>query len=794
MGEQLSQTYTPRGVLLEAIRCKSPEVLIAGPAGTGKSMAALSKVHGMSLANPGMRALIVRKTLASLGSTALDTFRKRVIKEALAAGKVAFYGGSSEEPPQYRYSNGSAVIIGGIDKPLKIMSSEYDLIFCQESTELTESDWESLTTRLRNHVVASFQQIIGDCNPDAPTHWLKVRCNNGKTTMFESRHEDNPTLFDEDGTMTINGAAYMAKLDALTGVRYYRLRKGIWAAAEGVIYDEFDPAVHLVTLDQVIPNSAELKERLGRELTVKDIPEEWPRYWSVDFGYVNPFVCQMYAETPDGQLAMYREIYRTKRTVDQHAADIMDLVSVPDPNHVSRRGDVASSGRIWTEPRPRAVVCDHDAEGRATLAKELNLPTRAAKKKVKEGIEKVQVRMRLRTDGRPGIVFLRDSVASRDQDLVDAKKPASTVEEFPAYVWNIRDGGKTKDEPVKQDDHGCLIAGTMVETSVGTVPIEHVEAGDLVMTREGLREVIAAGMTSASAQTLRIGIANGTHLIGTGNHPVWVVGQGWTRLGALQYGDILFPCQPPRFGSVASSSAAILSRRTGLSGAISSPVSQTGRTVSSASTRRSGATPTAPFRMAMKSTMRTSSRSTTISATWLVLRSWSTRLCTASAAGSEEGRGAFRRQRGKLLRRGTAAKLAANGMPRIVSSPGSAGRLPSTPASSAARGSNPSRSAVRGSARTTASRHGAGRLAWMTRSASARAVLHRSRSIGTPSSSIAGCRVLSVTAGERVPVFNLTVADQPEYFANGFLVHNCDGARYICEYRDPSSRPGMRVL
>jgi hypothetical protein len=29
-------------------------------------------------------------------------------------------------------------------------------------------------------------------------------------------------------------------------------------------------------------------------------------------------------------------------------------------------------------------------------------------------------------------------------------------------------------------------------------------------------------------------------------------------------------------------------------------------------------------------------------------------------------------------------------------------------------------------------------------------------------------------------VFNLTVAEQPEYFANGVLVHNCDAIRYAC--------------
>lgn len=437
----LAHVYNPRGVARQVFDDRSPELLLSGPAGTGKSRSCLEKVHLVCLATPGVRALAVRKTLVSLTSTGLVTYREHVAPESIAAGDVTWFGGSRQEPASYRYSNGSRLVVGGMDDPTKIMSSEYDLVYVQEATELNEDEWEKITTRLRNHKI-SFQQLLADCNPDAPTHWLLQRANKGLTKMLESRHEDNPVLFDDNGQMTHVGADYMSKLDRLTGVRYYRLRKGLWVAAEGVIYDQFDPAVHLV-------------DRFP-------IPDDWPRFWAVDFGFVNPFVLQCWAETPDGQLIMYREIYRTRRTVDEHARDILDVVTKPDPSHVSRRGDTAASGRIWIEPKPRAIVCDHDAEGRATLARELNLPVKAANKKVKEGIEAVQVRLRPRADGKPGIVFMRDAVVSRDQDLVDVKKPASTVEEFPSYVWDIRDGGKSKDEPVKLDDHGMDTCRYMV--------------------------------------------------------------------------------------------------------------------------------------------------------------------------------------------------------------------------------------------------------------------------------------------------------------------------------------------
>ena len=376
----------------------------------------------MCLLNPGMRALIVRKTATSLATTAIKTLERFVIPEAMSNFVVTFYGGGPREAPQYRYQNGSTITIGGLDRPSRIMSSEYDLIYVQEATELTINDWESLTTRLRSWVV-SFQQLIADCNPDKPTHWLRARSVEGRTVMLESRHEDNPELFDDDGQITEHGAEYLGKLDKLTGPRYLRLRKGIWAAAEGLVYDGFDPALHVVDL---LPP-----------------PLEWPRAWSIDFGYTNPFVCGFWAIDPDGRLYLYREIYRTKRTVAEHAAKIL--------RSVMHEGRHRAEG--WREPRPQVVVCDHDAEGRAVFEKETGLVTTPAHKAVTEGIQAVQRRLQLAGDGRPRLFLHRNALIDPDAELVESKRPTCTLDEFPGYVW---DGSteRPKETPVKADDHG----------------------------------------------------------------------------------------------------------------------------------------------------------------------------------------------------------------------------------------------------------------------------------------------------------------------------------------------------
>lgn len=419
--DTLTHAYTPRGACAELWARRDPEVLVCGPAGTGKSRACLEKLHLMCLINPGMRALMARKTHISLTSTGLVTYREKVAKEAIENGDVVWFGGNAQEPPCYRYSNGSRIIVCGLDKNTRIMSSEYDVIYVQEATEISEDDWDALVTRLRNGAI-SFQQILADCNPDKPTHWLKARCDRGDTLLLTSVHEDNPVFFDADGELTAEGVSYIeGKLDKLTGVNKLRLRHGKWAAAEGIIYEEWSDGVHII---EKMPEGW----------------ESWTRWWSVDFGFTNPFVLQCWAEDPDGRLHLYRELYHTKKLVADHIEDILNIVAPVDED----------GRRVWNEPKPRAIICDHDAEGRAQFEKGLGRSTKAANKKVTQGLQAVAKRLRIAADGKPRLFILKNCVVQRDPDLAAKKKPTCTAEEVAGYVWD-----KDKENPVKENDHGC---------------------------------------------------------------------------------------------------------------------------------------------------------------------------------------------------------------------------------------------------------------------------------------------------------------------------------------------------
>lgn len=415
-----SRAYAPRGAALEVFRDRSGEIILDGPAGTGKTRAILEKLDALAEKYPGMRGLIVRKTRSSLTQTALVTFETHVLGPGTP---VAFHTPDQE----YRYPNGSRIAIAGMDKDIKVMSAEFDIIVGVEATEFSEAEWEALTTRLRNGIVP-YQQIIADCNPSEPRHWIRQRAARGDLRMIASRHVDNPVLFDPiTGTWTPKGQKYMEVLRKLTGVRRQRLYEGLWVQAEGAIYTDWDRAEHLV----------DLREIPGIEIDDDDVPRipaAWPRYWTIDFGYINPFVWQAWAKGPDNELYLYREIYKTRTLVEDLAAEI---------------------GRETAgDPRPVEVLCDHDAEGRATLERHLDIITTAACKTVSPGIQAVQARLRARGNGRRGLYIVRDALVSIDKDLQDRKLPFCTADELEGYTWDTRQGRRQGETPLKENDHG----------------------------------------------------------------------------------------------------------------------------------------------------------------------------------------------------------------------------------------------------------------------------------------------------------------------------------------------------
>ena len=292
-----------------AMLCKDPEVILSGPADTGKTLAILVKLHGIATKYPGASLVILRKRLTDTHPTVLQTFVNKVVGDC---PWVTTYGGEKAQWFDYTH-NGSRVWVAGLDKAGKVLSAEHDIIYPNQAEELGLPDWETLLSRATGRAGnVPHPQVIGDCNPGPPTHWIKTRAKAGVLTFFESRHRDNPELYDRDGRITEAGERRLSALRRMTGSRLLRLFHGLWAAPEGAIYD-------------VLVTEAEPGEK--RHIVAAFMPPlTWPRIVGVD--PLGAYIAVVWGawDAESRILNIYREYYEPfGETTAGHAKNVLKL-------------------------------------------------------------------------------------------------------------------------------------------------------------------------------------------------------------------------------------------------------------------------------------------------------------------------------------------------------------------------------------------------------------------------------------------------------------------------------------
>jgi hypothetical protein len=100
---------------------------------------------------------------------------------------------------------------------------------------------------------------------------------------------------------------------------------GEWVFYAGVVYPTFNPDKHIIE--------------------PFDIPRDWPRIRSIDFGHRDPFVCLWGAVGPNNEIYIYREYYnRDGMPIKYHAGMISELTK--DEKVVQTVGDPSSSQAI----------------------------------------------------------------------------------------------------------------------------------------------------------------------------------------------------------------------------------------------------------------------------------------------------------------------------------------------------------------------------------------------------------------------------------------------------------------
>lgn len=226
------------------------------------------------------------------------------------------------------------------------------------------------------------------CNPDNPHHWFyinwikKHKERNALYLHFEMT--DNPSLSEK--TLERYRTQY-------TGVFYDRYIRGLWVAADGLIYPMF-----------------------GESNIVDDIPDSGEYYISVDYGTLNPFSAGLWCW--DGKHATrIREYYYSGRD---------ERLNKTDEEYYSELENLAGDLQI------RSVVVDPSA------ASFIEVIHRHHRFSVRKAVNDVV----------PGIVttarYLQDGTIKIHRDCKDE------IREFGLYRWDEK---SNEDRPIKENDH-----------------------------------------------------------------------------------------------------------------------------------------------------------------------------------------------------------------------------------------------------------------------------------------------------------------------------------------------------
>ncbi len=307
------------------------ELLAEGRAGTGKTTSILSYLVQACYTWPGCKVLLCRDTRTSLTESIMATLEDEVLGPDHPACQGADRGNRTH------YDLGaSRMVCGGLDKPERLFSTAWDLIYFAEAIEASEDAWElfgrSQRPRRSGLTAAPYRQRIADTNPGAPGHWLNKRATpasdqfrragtveqyrymqrfNATATCSDANpmrrlitcHQDNPGYWDASAwDWTDAGREMLAGLHGMSGHNRARMLEGRWVAASGSVFPEFQENIHIV--DDFKP------------------PMDWPWYVGWDPGYAHPTGIPWVTVSPSGDMFVGDEVYEGGKSVAQHVETV----------------------------------------------------------------------------------------------------------------------------------------------------------------------------------------------------------------------------------------------------------------------------------------------------------------------------------------------------------------------------------------------------------------------------------------------------------------------------------------
>lgn len=365
---------------------------------------------------------------------------------------------------------------------------------CEEAFEVTEDDFNRVDESLRGQLPEGYYiQWLVTFNPYSASSWLKARFFDKPSKdvlAITTTYRDNEFLSDADREL-------FEEIRRTEPERAKVVCDGDWGIESGQYFSMWRDSVHVVKPFK--------------------IPRDWVKFRAMDFGQAKPYAVIWFAVDYDGNMFAYRELYGwggkpnvgTGETARQIGEKIVELEKAEEDVYCGWLDSACWARTGVTGP---------------TIAEEINSVLAA------KGLIPFIPSSKGRLEG--ANLFKQRLIGNQLED--GSYKPA--IQFFSTCIHCLRTIpmiGHDKHKPELPDtdaeDH-CFVAGTLIHTMRGEIPIEEVTTEDEVLTRKGFRKVLAAGMTKESAEIVDVEFSNGKHLTGTKNHPVWCMAWWYWRV------------------------------------------------------------------------------------------------------------------------------------------------------------------------------------------------------------------------------------------------------------------------
>ena len=304
----LSEPTEKQAMFLSA---KARHVGYGGARGGGKSHIVRDKAKRLCLRYPGIKVLIVRRTMPELRANHIN-----VLKHDIPVS-IARY---NQQERTFFWVNGSTIKCDYCDNDGHLMhfqGCEYDVIFLEEATNLLQAWIEAIVVCCRG--VNNFpKRIYYTFNPGGPSHGYLKR-------LFVDREFQNSekpgdyvfiqALVTDNNYLMETQPEYVAFLENLPPKLRKAWLEGCWDIFEGQFFEDFRarPDGRLCAEAGITPEQALREHRYTHVIEPFDLnaPDKlgWNIMRSYDFGYGKPFSMAWWAVDYDGVLYRILELY-----------------------------------------------------------------------------------------------------------------------------------------------------------------------------------------------------------------------------------------------------------------------------------------------------------------------------------------------------------------------------------------------------------------------------------------------------------------------------------------------------